>query len=65
MRDIGIRRAQVGQLFFMGLGIASTIGTALIYWAGGHMVLNDAITIGTIVAFVAYLVPALRARSRR
>ena len=39
MRDIGIRRAQVGQLFFVGLSIASTIGTALIYWVGGHMVL--------------------------
>jgi ATP-binding cassette subfamily B protein len=55
VRDIGIRRAQVGQLFFMGLGIAGTIGTAVVYWAGGYMVINDAITIGTIVAFVAYL----------
>ena len=55
VRDVGIRRAQVGQLFFVGLSIASTIGTALIYWAGGHMVLNDVITTGTIVAFVAYL----------
>ena len=55
VRDIGIRRAQVGQLFFMGLGISASIGTAMIYWAGGHMVMNDVITIGTIVAFVAYL----------
>ncbi len=55
VRDIGIRRAQVGQLFFVGLSIASTIGTALIYWVGGHMVLQNTITIGTVVAFVAYL----------
>lgn len=55
VRDIGIRRAQVGQLFFMGLSVAGTIGAALIYWYGGYLVLNDAITIGTIVAFVAYL----------
>ncbi len=55
VRDIGIRRARVGQLFFMGLGISASIGTAMIYWAGGHMVMNDVITIGTIVAFVAYL----------
>jgi ATP-binding cassette subfamily B protein len=55
VRDIGVRRAQVGQLFFMGLGIAGTIGTALIYWAGGHMVINEVITVGTIVAFAAYL----------
>jgi ATP-binding cassette subfamily B protein len=46
----------VGRWFFMGLGIASAIGTALIYWAGGYMVLEGAITVGTIVAFAAYLV---------
>jgi ATP-binding cassette subfamily B protein len=55
VRDIGVRRALVGRWFFLGLGIASAIGTALIYWAGGHLVLRDAITIGTIVAFAAYL----------
>jgi ATP-binding cassette subfamily B protein len=55
VRDIGVRRALVGRWFFLGLGIASAIGTALIYWAGGHLVLSGAITIGTIVAFAAYL----------
>ena len=55
VRDIGIRRAQVGQWFFMGLGIASSIGTALIYWFGGYLVMDGAISVGTIVAFVAYL----------
>ncbi|MGL4649847.1 MAG: ABC transporter transmembrane domain-containing protein, partial [Caldilineaceae bacterium] len=53
--EIGRRRAQVGQWFFMGLGISGAIGTAVVYWAGGWMVLNDTITVGTIVAFVAYL----------
>jgi ATP-binding cassette subfamily B protein len=56
VRDVGVRRALVGRWFFMGLGIASAIGTALIYWAGGYMVLEGAITVGTIVAFAAYLV---------
>ncbi len=55
VRDIGIRRARVGQLFFMGMSIAGTIGTALIYWVGGHLVLTGAISTGTIVAFAAYL----------
>jgi len=53
--EIGMRRAQVGQWFFFGMGISGAIGTALVYWAGGFMALNDAITAGTIVAFVAYL----------
>jgi ATP-binding cassette subfamily B protein len=56
VRDTGVRRALVGRWFFMGLGIASAIGTALIYWVGGHLVLREAITVGTIVAFAAYLV---------
>jgi len=55
VRDIGIRRALVGRWFFMGLGISGAIGTALIYWAGGYLVMTDVLTIGTIVAFVAYL----------
>jgi ATP-binding cassette subfamily B protein len=55
VRDIGVRRALVGRWFFMGLGIASTIGMALIYWGGGWLVLEGSLTAGTIVAFVAYL----------
>jgi ATP-binding cassette subfamily B protein len=55
VRDIGVRRALVGRWFFMGLGIAGAIGTALIYWVGGRLVLTEAITVGTIVAFAAYL----------
>lgn len=55
VRDIGVRRARVGQVFWMGLSIAGTIGAGLIYWVGGYMVLNGVITTGTIVAFAAYL----------
>jgi ATP-binding cassette subfamily B protein len=55
VRDIGVRRALIGRWFFMGLGIAGTIGMVLIYWVGGHLVLSGSLTAGTIVAFVAYL----------
>lgn len=55
LRNIGVRRARVGQLFYLGLSAAGTVGAGLIYWVGGHMVLSDIITTGTIVAFVAYL----------
>jgi ATP-binding cassette subfamily B protein len=55
VRDIGVRRALIGRWFFMGLGISGAIGTALIYWAGGYLVMTDVLTVGTIVAFVAYL----------
>jgi ATP-binding cassette subfamily B protein len=55
VRDIGVRRALVGRWFFMGLGLSAAIGTALLYWVGGHLVLNGSITVGTIVAFSAYI----------
>lgn len=55
VRDLGIRRALVGRWFFMGLSLAAAVGTALIYWVGGRLVISDVLTIGTIVAFAAYL----------
>jgi ATP-binding cassette, subfamily B, bacterial len=55
VRDSGVRRALVGRWFMLGLGIAGAIGTALIYGVGGYQVLEGTITVGTIVAFSAYL----------
>jgi ATP-binding cassette subfamily B protein len=55
VRDIGVERAVVGSQFFVILGLVGAIGTALVYWVGGHMVLNGTFTIGTIVAFSSYL----------
>ncbi len=56
VRDIGVQSAVISRWFFMGLGIATAIGTALVYWVGGWMVINtDTFTIGTIVAFAGYL----------
>jgi ATP-binding cassette subfamily B protein len=55
VRDIGIRRAVIGRWFFLGLGISGAIGTALIYWSGGYLAITDVLTVGTIVAFAAYL----------
>jgi ATP-binding cassette subfamily B protein len=55
VRDTGIRRAVVGSQFFVILGLLGAIGTALVYWLGGHLVLSGTFTIGTIVAFSSYL----------
>ncbi|MEZ4516473.1 MAG: ABC transporter ATP-binding protein [Chloroflexota bacterium] len=55
VRDLGVRSAVVGRWFFMILGIVGAIGTALVYWVGGYLVIRDVFTIGTIVAFGAYL----------
>jgi len=55
VREIGVRRAIVGRWFFLSLSLASAVGTALVFWAGGYMVIIEVFTIGTIVAFTAYL----------
>ncbi len=55
VRDIGVRQATVGRWFFMGLSLAGALGTALVFWLGGHLVLRGAFTVGTIIAFGTYL----------
>lgn len=55
VRNIGVRSAVIGRWFFLMLSIVSAVGSAVVYWVGGHMVLNGTFTIGTIVAFGAYL----------
>jgi ATP-binding cassette, subfamily B, bacterial len=55
IRDIGIRQALIGRWFFLGISLVSSIGTAMVFWTGGYLVLTEALTIGTVVAFGAYL----------
>ncbi|MEO8285718.1 MAG: ABC transporter ATP-binding protein [Chloroflexota bacterium] len=56
VRDAGIRQALIGRWFFMGLGLSGAIGTALVAWVGGNLVISGGgFTIGTIVAFISYL----------
>src|SRR5919202_291899 len=52
---IGVRQALVGRWFFLALGLVSAIGAAVIYAGGGYLVLQGTFTVGTIVAFAAYL----------
>ena len=55
VRDIGVRRAVTGATFFVIIGLVSAVGTALVYGIGGYYVISGAFTVGTIVAFGAYL----------
>jgi ATP-binding cassette, subfamily B, bacterial len=52
---IGVRQALVGRWFFMALGLITAIGAAVVYWGGGILVMQGAFTVGTIIAFAAYL----------
>ena len=55
VRDYGVRRAMVGRRFFAALGLVSAFGTAAVFWVGGFMVIQDEITLGTLVMFSALL----------
>jgi ATP-binding cassette subfamily B protein len=55
VRDAGIRRAVLGAIFVIIISLVSAVGTALVYGIGGYLVMQQAFTIGTIVAFGAYM----------
>jgi ATP-binding cassette subfamily B protein len=55
VRDLGIRRAVLGALFFIIIGLVSAVGAALVYGIGGYLVIAGSFTVGTIVAFGAYM----------
>ncbi len=55
VRDIGVRRAVAGTVFFVIIGLVGAVGTAMVYGLGGYFVIKGSFTIGTIVAFGAYL----------
>jgi ATP-binding cassette subfamily B protein len=55
VRDLGVKRAFTGSIFMMIIGLISAVGSALVYGLGGYYVIQGAFTIGTIVAFGAYL----------
>jgi ATP-binding cassette subfamily B protein len=55
VRDLGVQRDVLGSVFFVIIGLLSAVGTALVYGIGGYLVIRGSFTIGTIVAFGAYL----------
>ncbi len=55
VRDLGVQRAVMGAILFIIIGLLAAVGTALIYGLGGYFVIQGTFTVGTIVAFGAYL----------
>jgi ATP-binding cassette subfamily B protein len=45
----------VGRGFFAALGLVSAVGTAAVFWVGGAMVINNALTVGVVVMFSTLL----------
>ncbi|MFM8871053.1 MAG: ABC transporter ATP-binding protein [Actinomycetota bacterium] len=50
VRDTGVRSAIYGRIFFVALGLVGALGAAAVYGIGAHLVLDGALTAGTLVA---------------
>lgn len=55
VRDAGVRSALYGRVLFVVLGLVGAAGTAVVYWVGGNLVISEALSIGTVAAFVIYV----------
>ncbi len=55
LMKLEIDLAMVGRWFIAAIGAMVTIGPALVWLAGGWLAINSGLSIGTIVAFVAFL----------
>jgi ATP-binding cassette subfamily B protein len=53
VRVTGIQAALYGRTFFIALGLVGAIATAAVYWIGGVLVIDNTISIGTLVALAA------------
>ena len=56
VRDIGVRSAMYSRTFMIALALVGSIGTVLVYWLGGQLVINGAISLGTLVALAALVI---------
>jgi len=55
VKNLGVKRAVYGSVFFVIVGLLSAVGTALVYGFGGYQAIIGTFTVGTIVAFGSYL----------
>ncbi|MDB5097820.1 MAG: transporter [Cyanobacteria bacterium RYN_339] len=53
--QIQMRRSLIWRWFALTLSLVGILGPTAIYWYGGDLAIRGVVTIGTIVAFVAYL----------
>jgi ATP-binding cassette subfamily B protein len=56
VRNAGVRQAYMMRWFFLTVSLISAVGSVVVFWGGGWLILRGAgFTIGTMVAFTAYL----------
>ena len=53
--DLNVKQSVAGRWLFMVLAVFSVIGPAAVYCYGGLRVINGDLSVGSLIAFVAYL----------
>ncbi|MGZ4675850.1 MAG: ABC transporter ATP-binding protein [Acidimicrobiia bacterium] len=52
VRDIGVASAMYSRVLLVALTFVAAVGTAIVYYVGGRMVIDTTISVGTLAAFV-------------
>lgn len=55
LRSLGVRAAVYSRVFHTAFALVAAVGIGLVYWVGGGMAISGSVSLGTIVAFTAYL----------
>src|SRR3954469_19310683 len=55
VRDIGVRSAMYGRVFFIALTLVGAIGTVAVYYIGGQLVISGTVSLGTMIALATYV----------
>lgn len=50
-----MQAATLHSAFFPMIEVIGALGTALVLWVGGRLVMGDALTVGTVAAFLGYV----------
>ena len=55
VRDMGVKIALSNRYFFTALTLVASLATAIAYGLGGNLVINETLTLGTLLAIIALL----------
>jgi ATP-binding cassette subfamily B protein len=55
VRDIGVKSAMYTRVFIVALTMVAALGAAVVYWLGGRLVIEGAISLGTLGALALYV----------
>lgn len=55
VRAVGVRSAVYGRTFFVALGLVGSLAAAAVYWFGGLLAIDGALSAGTLVALATFV----------